>query len=345
MKSMILFAAVFVVYTSGRSQLTQSSYVIDQGGGTGAGGELSVTSSIGQPIVIGGTGSGFSLEGGFIPVVNQLTGAAAAISVALDAGWNMISVPLTLGDYRKTILFPTVTSNVFAYTPQGYLSVDTLRNGVGYWIKLIRPQSAEYYGWSFDHDTIDVVLGWNLIGSVSRPVAVDQIASLPGGMITSQIYGYTSTGYFGTDSLRPGLGYWVKVNQNGKLLLSANGAEGMTQCVKIIPTPELPPEPPGPRNAAVDGEENLPKTFSLQQNFPNPFNPVTVLRFGLPYPSHVSVEIHSILGQQVATLVNGWQEAGYQSVEWNAEKVPSGIYFCRMIAGSFSAVRKMVVLK
>jgi len=102
---------------------------------------------------------------------------------------------------------------------------------------------------------------------------------------------------------------------------------------------------------AIDGElGNLPKTYALQQNFPNPFNPVTTIKYQLPKTSDVMLKIYNVLGQSVITLLNERQEAGYKSVIWNGmneagAKVSTGIYFYVMEAGNFRSIKKMMLLK
>ena len=93
-----------------------------------------------------------------------------------------------------------------------------------------------------------------------------------------------------------------------------------------------------------------PDQFSLAQNYPNPFNPTTYIQFNLPTECHVTLTVHNILGQTVATLLDGTQDAGYGRVAWNGksgagETLPSGIYFYRLTAGSFTSVRKMMMLR
>jgi len=90
---------------------------------------------------------------------------------------------------------------------------------------------------------------------------------------------------------------------------------------------------------------NPPTSFALAQNYPNPFNPVTQIEYELPRESHVSLKIYSIFGQVIAILINGTQEAGYKSVKWNAVGVASGVYFYRLQAGSYSEVKKLVLMK
>ncbi len=90
---------------------------------------------------------------------------------------------------------------------------------------------------------------------------------------------------------------------------------------------------------------NLPQSFSLYQNYPNPFNPTTVIKYSLPVASKVKLEIYNLVGQKIATLVDKKQSAGSHTVDFNAANLASGVYLYKITAGSFSAVRKMVLLK
>ncbi|MDZ7267059.1 MAG: T9SS type A sorting domain-containing protein [candidate division KSB1 bacterium] len=101
-------------------------------------------------------------------------------------------------------------------------------------------------------------------------------------------------------------------------------------------------------NTAVrdrDPMAGLPADYALAQNFPNPFNPTTVISFSLPASVKVKLEVFNALGQKVATLVNHKLPAGSHTATWNAASMPSGIYFYKLEAGSFSQTRKMVLAK
>jgi hypothetical protein len=107
------------------------------------------------------------------------------------------------------------------------------------------------------------------------------------------------------------------------------------------------------RSVGVEHEissSTLPKQFCLEQNFPNPFNPSTTIRYDLPKPVRVKLEIYNIVGRKVRTLVDEDMAAGRKQVLWDARDdagltVGSGVYFYRMAAGDFSKTQKMMVIK
>jgi photosystem II stability/assembly factor-like uncharacterized protein len=90
---------------------------------------------------------------------------------------------------------------------------------------------------------------------------------------------------------------------------------------------------------------HLPNDFQLAQNYPNPFNPSTTIRYGLPGRSHVTLIVFNTLGQQVATLVQGEQEAGYHEAVFDASGLASGVYLYRLQAGRFAQTRKLVFVQ
>ena len=92
-------------------------------------------------------------------------------------------------------------------------------------------------------------------------------------------------------------------------------------------------------------ERTTPTSYSLYQNYPNPFNPSTVIRFDLPEAQVVSLKVFNVLGQEVATLASGVREAGEHSVTADFTNLPSGMYIYRMKAGTFTNVKKLLLVK
>ncbi len=101
--------------------------------------------------------------------------------------------------------------------------------------------------------------------------------------------------------------------------------------------------------ADVRGGQDVPSRFELGQNYPNPCNPSTVIPYTLPVAGHVAMDILSITGEHVGTLVDDVQAAGYHAVQWDPSRatrmVSSGTYFCVMRAGDFRAMTKILVIK
>ena len=86
-------------------------------------------------------------------------------------------------------------------------------------------------------------------------------------------------------------------------------------------------------------------SFTLEQNYPNPFNPSTTIGYSLPSSAHVRLTVYNVLGQVVSELVNEEQFAGWKEVRWDASHYPSGVYFYRLRAGKFMAMKKMILSK
>ena len=269
---------------------------------------------------------------------------SAATQYALAGGWNLLSLPRIVSDSRKGIVFPDAVSNAFRYNGS-YAVEDTLAKGSGYWLKFSAAETLAVDGTDLLFDTIGVSRGWNIIGSLSVPVSVSDIRSIPPGIVTSPFIRYSGT-YGVADTIRPGQGYWVKVNQTGSFLLSAfsmdPAAPGSAR-IRIVPTTDRPPDPPSAMGSP--GEPLLPNKDVLGQNYPNPFNPATIIRYRLAAPAHVSLNIYDTRGNEVAKLVDAVQSAGFKSVVWNAAGVPSGTYFYRLKAGRFLQARKLIVVK
>src|ERR1041385_1154546 len=110
-----------------------------------------------------------------------------------------------------------------------------------------------------------------------------------------------------------------------------------------------------PQMGTTDVREDhrtVPSAFSLEHNYPNPFNPVTMIRFRLPFISNVSLKIYDVLGREVATLIDGRKLAGTYEVDFNAHQLASGVYFYKLRAidvttrnAEFTDVKKMLLLK
>ena len=141
------------------------------------------------------------------------------------------------------------------------------------------------------------------------------------------------------------------LDQNGRYVVlfldtrATQGADGFV--LRELEVYGIPQDPVSVRGAGTV----FPDRFALLQNFPNPFNPSTTIRYGLPERSQVSLMVYNTLGEQVASLVNQDQEAGYHEVRFDAASLASGVYFYRMFAapvaraGSFVETKRLLLLK
>lgn len=252
-------------------------------------------------------------------------------------GWNIVSVPRNVSDNRKTILFPTASSSAYHYDGS-YVDAESLNTFQGYWIQFPSQQLVGISGSPVLADTIDVIEGWNLIGSLTLNVPASLLRTIPSDIATSPLYEFDN-GYTVATRITAGKGYWIKVNQSGKVIISV--ISGIPQSTKLFSLTGAPPPPPFDEGI----EPPAVSTFKLEQNYPNPFNPLTVIRYQLNEKSYVTLKIYNVIGKEVATIVDGIQDAGYKMQEWDATDVPSGVHYYKLTAGDFSQTRKLVLLR
>jgi hypothetical protein len=96
---------------------------------------------------------------------------------------------------------------------------------------------------------------------------------------------------------------------------------------------------------AVEVDFGIVKEYSLSQNYPNPFNPSTEINFSLAKSGNITLKVYNLLGSEVTTLVDGFMEAGKQSIKFNAKNFTSGVYFYTIKADNFTSTRKMLLMK
>ena len=96
---------------------------------------------------------------------------------------------------------------------------------------------------------------------------------------------------------------------------------------------------------SVEDENAVVENYYLAQNYPNPFNPSTKINYGLEKAGEVEITVYNILGNKIATLVNGIKSAGNHSVSFNASNLSSGIYFYKIVTNGFVQTKKMILEK
>jgi hypothetical protein len=100
-----------------------------------------------------------------------------------------------------------------------------------------------------------------------------------------------------------------------------------------------------PVTGIEEGMASLPTGYSLSQNYPNPFNPITAIDYDLPHASDVTLTLYTIMGQKVAVLLDGHQDAGHHRVMLDGTGYANGVYLYRLEAGRFVETKRMVLMK
>jgi hypothetical protein len=280
-----------------------------------------------------------------------IAGVSGSAIISYHAKWNMVSTPYLLANDSTHATFPPAVSNAFRYAG-GYAVSDVLTPGTGYWIKFQNAEDVTISGTDLTVLTVNLVPGWNLIGSISTPVAVANITTPDTTLVLSPFFRFAyAVGYVETDTIFPGYGYWVFTDHAGSIMLTGTTAMEFAsgRPVNIQPCGELPPAPPV---AEEMDAPVVPDAYLLAQSYPNPFNPSTTIRFELPAESRVTLTVHDMLGRPVATLYEGIRGEGVHSFEWNAGDRASGMYFYRLTAVDlvrpgevYSAAGKMVLTR
>jgi len=100
-----------------------------------------------------------------------------------------------------------------------------------------------------------------------------------------------------------------------------------------------------PTGLGISDEAPIASRYELGQNYPNPFNPTTHIRFNIPETANAKLTVFNVMGEEVATLVNGVMQAGGHTVSWNAASMPTGVYFYQLESGNFSQTKKLLLVK
>ncbi|MBK9098698.1 MAG: T9SS type A sorting domain-containing protein [bacterium] len=136
--------------------------------------------------------------------------------------------------------------------------------------------------------------------------------------------------------------HWMATAEYKGGLYVVGGIDSVAQAVDVVE--EIVPQ----GTAGVEGEFSSINGFELFQNFPNPFNPRTVISYQIPVSSDVTLKVFDVLGNEIATLVDEYKPAGKYEVEFNSSGIldlASGIYFYQLKAGNFKNTKKMILLK
>lgn len=167
--------------------------------------------------VAGRNGGG---QGSWSIVRNFTSAGPVSNPYAVNAGWNLISLPLAVANGRRTVVYPTAISSAFAFGSNGYVPEDSLHSGTGYWLKFPSVQNVSVTGLTVLRDTIPVQAGWNLVGTVSAAVDTGSVQQIPPGLLLTSFFGFSGS-YLPVSVLQPGSSYWVKAGSAGSIVVSA----------------------------------------------------------------------------------------------------------------------------
>ncbi|MFN0157178.1 MAG: SdrD B-like domain-containing protein [Bacteroidota bacterium] len=168
----------------------------------------------------GGTHTGFIVADGEAYYGKDFgVTAPVAYTSQVVGGWNMLSLPLTVPDRSRVTVFPSSSSSAFSFNSSGYHPAELFQYGVGYWLKFPTAQEVLVAGGERLIDTVHVVAGWNMIGSISASVAVDSIEQIPSGIVLSSFFTFENGLYSTSPVIEPLRAYWVKSSAPGKLIL------------------------------------------------------------------------------------------------------------------------------
>ncbi len=186
-------------------------------------------------------------------------------------------------------------------------------------------------------------------GVITGEVKSDAGVSLAGVLVTAKSSGNTTVGYDITDESGS---YYISGLSSGNYTLTAskpNYTSQQSESSYDLNSGNTQVNNFSMSQSITDVNEtvstNSPSKYELDNNYPNPFNPSTVIKFSLPENAHVSLNIYNILGQKVAQLVNDNLSAGRYSIKFDAGRLSSGIYFYKLQTDDFASVKKMILQK
>ena len=283
-----------------------------------------------------------------------------------QAGWYMVSLPVTPADSNLNALFPTALG-AYDWDAVGetYNGVTAMEPKRGYWLAIPDVTSDHVYGQALTNYTTHFYSqGWYMIGSVMGGADFTNPDDDPDGMVFSPAFGYDplSHSYVQTNTLNEKEGYWVAVFGECDLTVGegSGGDEGKRKNISrsLLKTnwsafaSQYGSSPPAPPNVNWETGDlaTIPTEYGLAQNYPNPFNPETMIEYRLPKDGRVTLIIYNMMGQVVRRLVDEEKRAGYYKVAWNGRSdsgihVGTGIYLLQLRAGSFTQIRKLLLVQ
>ncbi len=147
--------------------------------------------------------------------------SATAFRFPVTRAWNIVSMPVAVASMATASLFPLQVTPAYSFHGQ-YEVEDVLTPGEGYWVKFNQGHDVWVAGTRRFSDTVDVVAGWNFIGSIAESIPVGDLRTVPAGLLSPYVYGYEGGSYV-TNQIEPGKGYWINASVPGKVIISNSG--------------------------------------------------------------------------------------------------------------------------
>jgi photosystem II stability/assembly factor-like uncharacterized protein len=216
------------------------------------------------------------------------------------------------------------------------------------------PLFADTFGVVFDSNTTNALCKSIASGGIFGNIQFTTLGAGANNQYSRDVLAVSNThaipvvayGTNGTQGIAAVRADSIGANHRSKVLLFGFGFEAISQLQSRKSVMQRIINYFGTPSAAEENSSFFPSAFFLEQNFPNPFNPLTTIHFTLPASAMVSLKVYDMLGREIATLIhNERKEAGNYYIEFDATTYASGIYFYKLTTGNFSAMKKMVVLK
>jgi hypothetical protein len=319
------------------------------------------------PVSSLGTGKGYWLK---FPAATSFAICGTATfpkEIPVATGWNIVS-PYEMDVATNTIITTPadiISSSFFGYN-SGYSTVTTLQSNRGYWVKVSKsgvlcipggvPKTSDSRP-GVDPSWVRVQMtdatgqsGSLFLASTDDMPRYAELPPIPPAGIFD--VRYASNRYVDALGVRHEIEMTSAVYPVALQVLNLKGVNlALTDAATGMVVQEQLEEGKTYMLARCTGalilEDGLdmPTTYELSQNYPNPFNPSTVVSCQLPVASSLRVVVYNLLGQEVEVLANEEKPAGRHNLQFDASKLATGVYVCRMTAGPFTAVRKMVLMR
>ena len=238
---------------------------------------------------------------------------AVVMSANSGQGWGLtvLGPPQQLFFYGTSFITPTTGWAVGSYQPTGSIIMKSTQSGF-VWTLQSAPTTNILTGVSFASVDIGTAVGFN--GTI--------VHTTNGGTDWVSQQSNTPQSLNAVSFITPQMG--IAVGDSGTILRTTVG---------------------GTTDVGQQSQSRIPGTFTLNQNYPNPFNPSTTITFRVDLSGRVSLKVFNMIGQEVATLIDGAETAGQHEVNFDATDLPSGAYFYRLQSGNVTETRRMLLLK